>query len=188
MENGHHAQAFSFAEQTTVEDGYWRDVGTLDAYYEANMELIGASPQLNIYDPHWRIWTHQQQLPPASFIGFKDEASSNAVNSMVSGGCLIQESSLDGSLLFSKVVVDSGCELHDALVLPECRIGENVRLKRVLLDNGCDVPAGTVIGEDAEEDARRFHRTSEGVVVVNRNMLGQVREYLPFGTAPKSWL
>ncbi len=188
VENGHHVQAFSFAEQTTVEDVYWRDVGTLDAYYEANMELIGASPQLNLYDPHWRIWTHQEQLPPASFIGFKDEASSYAVNSMVSGGCLIQESSLEGSLLFSKVVVDSGCELHDVLVLPECRIEENVRLKRVLLDNGCHVPAGTVIGEDPDEDARRFHRTSKGVVVVSRDMLGQVHEYLPFGTEPKSRL
>ena len=186
VEHGHRAQAFSFAEQTTVEDVYWRDVGTLDAYYEANMELIGASPQLNLYDPHWRIWTHQEQLPPASFVGFMDEASSYAVNSMVSGGCLIQESSLDGSLLFSKVVVDSGCELHDVLALPESRIGENVRLKRVLLDNGCHVPAGTVIGYDAEEDARRFHRTSKGVVVVSRDMLGQVREYLPFGTKPKS--
>ena len=186
--NGHHAQAFSFAEQTTVEDVYWRDVGTLDAYYEANMELIGASPQLNLYDPHWRIWTHQEQLPPASFVGFKDEASSYAVNSMVSGGCLIHESSLEASLLFSKVVVDSGCELQGVLALPECRIGENVRLKSVLLDNGCHVPAGTVIGEDAEEDARRFHRTSKGVVVVSRDMLGQVREYLPFGTEPKSRL
>ena len=185
VENGHDVQAFSFADQTTVEDVYWRDVGTLDAYYEANMELIGATPQLNIYDPHWRIWTHQEQLLRANFVGFKDEASSYTVNSMVSGGCLIQESSLDGSLLFSKVVVDSGCELHDVLVLPECTIGENVRLTRVLLDNGCHVPAGTVIGEDAEEDARRFHRTSKGVVVVNRDMLGQAREYLPFGTEPR---
>jgi glucose-1-phosphate adenylyltransferase len=105
---------------------------------------------------------------------------------MVSGGCLIQESSLEGSLLFSKVMVDSGCELHDVLALPECRIGENVRLERVLLDNGCHVPAGTVIGEDVEEDARRFHRTPNGVVVVSRDMLGQVHEYLPFGTRPKS--
>ena len=108
--------------------------------------------------------------------------------SMVSGGCLIHESSLEASLLFSKVVVDSGCELQGVLALPECRIGENVRLKSVLLDNGCHVPAGTVIGEDAEEDARRFHRTSKGVVVVSRDMLGQVREYLPFGTEPKSRL
>jgi len=186
VDNGHHVQAFSFAEQTTVEDVYWRDVGTLDAYYKANMELIGASPQLNLYDPHWRIWTYQEQLPPANFVGFKDEVSSYAANSMVSGGCVIQESTLDRSLLFSRVVVSPGCELHNVLALPECRIGEKARLNRVLLDNGCHVPAGTVIGEDAEEDARRFYRTPEGVVVVSREMLGQDREYLPFGTATTS--
>jgi len=188
VDNGHHVQTFSFAEQTTVEDVYWRDVGTLDAYYKANMELIGASPQLNLYDPHWRIWTYQEQLPPASFVGFKDEVSSYAADSMVSGGCVIQESTLDRSLLFSRVVVSPGCELHDVLALPECRIGEKARLNRVLLDNGCHVPAGTVIGEDTEEDARRFYRTPEGVVVVSREMLGQSREYLPFGTATKSRL
>ncbi|MDH3314990.1 MAG: glucose-1-phosphate adenylyltransferase [Gammaproteobacteria bacterium] len=186
VENRHHVQAFSFAGQTTIDDVYWRDVGTIDAYYKANMELVGASPQLNLYDPHWRIWTYQEQLPPASFIGFKDEASSYAANSMVSGGCVVQESTLDRSLLFSDVVVSPGCELHEVVALPECRIEENVRLRRVLLDNGCQVPAGTVIGEDAEEDARRFHRTAEGVVVVNREMLGQIREYLPFGSATKS--
>ena len=186
VRHGHHAQAFSLAEQTAVEDVYWRDVGTLDAYYEANMELIGASPQLNLYDPYWRIWTHQEQLPPASFTSSTDEASSYAANSMVSGGCLIQESKLNRSLLFSRVVVETGCKLDHVLALPECRIGENVRLNRVLLDNGCHVPSGTVIGEDAEADTRRFHRTSEGVVVVNREMLGQTREYLPFGTAPSS--
>ncbi len=185
VENGHHVQAFSFAGQTTIDDVYWRDVGTIDAYYKANMELVGASPKLNLYDPHWRIWTYQEQLPPASFIGFKDEASSYAANSMVSGGCVVQESTLDRSLLFSDVVVSPGCELHEVVALPECRIEENVRLRRVLLDNGCQVLAGTVIGEDAEEDARRFHRTPEGIVVVSREMLGQVREYLPFGSATK---
>ncbi len=186
VENGHHVQAFSFAGQTTIDDVYWRDVGTIDAYYKANMELVGASPQLNIYDPHWRIWTYQEQLPPASFIGIKDGVSSYAANSMVSGGCVIQESTLDRSLLFSDVVVSPGCELHEVVALPECRIEEKSRLRRVLLDNGCQVPAGTVIGEDAEEDGRRFHRTPEGVVVVNREMLGQSREYLPFGSLTKS--
>ncbi len=186
VENGHRVQAFSFAEQTTIDDVYWRDVGTVDAYYKANMELIGASPQLNLYDPHWRIWTYQEQLPPASFVGYEDGVSNYAVNSMVSGGCVIQESTLKRSLLFSGVVVSPGCALKEVLALPECTIGEKSRLTRVLLDNGCQVPAGTVIGEDPEEDARRFHRTPEGVVVVNREMLGQGREYLPMGTTAKS--
>lgn len=186
VDNGHDVHAFSFAGQTTIEDVYWRDVGTVDAYYKANMALVGASPQLNLYDPNWRIWTYQEQLPPASFVGFRDEASSYAANSMVSGGCVIQESTLDRSLLFSGVKVSPGCELRDVLALPECRIGEQARLSRVLLDNGCHVPAGTVIGENAGEDARRFHRTPEGVVVVSREMLGQGREYLPMGTGLKS--
>jgi glucose-1-phosphate adenylyltransferase len=188
VNNGHHVQAYSFAEQTTIDDVYWRDVGTVDAYYKANMELVGASPQLNLYDPHWRIWTYQEQLPPASFVGFEDGVSNYAVNSMVSGGCVIQESTLDRSLLFSGVVVRPGCALKDVLALPECTIGEKSRLTRVLLDNGCQVPAGTVIGEEPEEDARRFHRTAEGVVVVNREMLGQGHEYLPMGAAIKNRL
>jgi len=185
VNNGHRVQAYAFADQTTIDDVYWRDVGTIDAYYKANMELIGASPQLNLYDPHWRIWTYQEQLPPASLVGFEDGVSNYAANSMVSGGCVIQESTLDRSLLFSGVKVSPGCTLREVLALPECTIGEKSRLSRVLLDNGCQVPAGTVIGENAEEDARRFHRTREGVVVVNREMLGQGREYLPIGTAIK---
>ena len=188
VNNGHHVQAYSFAEQTTIDDVYWRDVGTVDAYYKANMELVDASPQLNLYDPHWRIWTYQEQLPPASFVSFEDGVSNYAVNSMVSGGCVIQESTLDRSLLFSGVVVRPGCALKDVLALPECTIGEKSRLTRVLLDNGCQIPAGTVIGEDPEEDARRFHRTAEGVVVVNREMLGQGHEYLPMGAATKNRL
>ncbi len=186
VQNGHHVQAYSFADQTTIADVYWRDVGTVDAYYRANMELIGASPQLNLYDPSWRIWTYQEQLPPASFVGLKEGISNYAANSMVSGGCVIQESTLDRSLLFSGVKVRPDCALREVLALPECTIGENSRLSRVLLDNGCQIPAGTVIGEDATEDARRFYRTPEGVVVVNREMLGQGREYLPIGTMDKS--
>jgi glucose-1-phosphate adenylyltransferase len=150
------------------------------------MELIGVSPRLNLYDPHWRIWTYQEQLPPASFVGFDHGESNHAVNSMVSGGCVIQESTLEQSLLFSGVKVNPGCGLSEVLALPECTIGEGSRLSRVLLDNGCQVPAGSLIGEDAVEDARRFHRTREGVVVVNREMLGQGREYLPVGTTMKT--
>ncbi len=186
VENGHHVQAFSFASQTTIQDVYWRDVGTVDAYYKANMELVGGSPKLNLYDPYWRIWTYQEQRPPASFIGIQDGVSSYAANSMVSGGCVIEESTLDRSLLFSDVVVSPGCELKEVLALPECRIDENSSLSRVLLDNACHVPAGTVIGADPEEDARRYHRTPDGVVVVSREMLGQSREYLPFGSASES--
>jgi glucose-1-phosphate adenylyltransferase len=186
VENDHRVHTYAFADQSTIDDVYWRDVGTIDAYYKANMELIGASPQLNLYDPHWRIWTYQEQLPPASFVGFDHGTSNFAVNSMVSGGCVIQESTLEQSLLFSGVKVSPGCRLSEVLALPECTIGEKSRLSRVLLDNGCHVPAGSVIGEDAAEDARRFHRTREGVVVVNREMLGQGREYLPVGTAIKS--
>lgn len=184
VETDHRVQAFSFADQSTLGDVYWRDVGTIDAFYKANMEIVGASPEMDLYDPQWRIWTYQEQLPPASIAGPGKEDASLIEDSMVSGGCVIEASKLYRSLLFSRVEVGFGCELQEVVALPECKIGKGSRLKRVLLDNHCRVPAGTVIGEDPEQDAERFHRTAEGVVVVTREMLGQGRKYLPFGTVP----
>jgi len=160
-------------------NSYWRDVGTIDSYYQANIELTGAEPALDLYDPRWPIWTYQAQLPPAKFIGAGVPDTHSISGSMVSGGCVIDSSQLTRALLFSNVKVASGCVLTGALVLPNCIIGSDCRLSKVILDNGCEVPAGTVIGEDPADDAQRYHRTSDGIVVANRRMFGQDREYRP---------
>ena len=180
LARGHRLVAYPFDQQVLESKAYWRDVGTLDAYFEANMEVLQPEPALDLYGMDWRIRTYQEQLPPAKFIA-SATGSSNMGTSMVSGGCVINQSHLENSMLFSNVYVGANCVLKDVLALPDSRIEDNVRLKRVLLDNGCHVPAGTVIGEDPEEDARRFHRTPGGVVVVNRDMLWQEHKYIPTG-------
>ena len=178
--NNHRVFAYPFEQQVVDRQAYWRDVGTIDAYFEANMEVLKPEPALDLYGTDWRIRTYQEQLPPAKFVSFGNNGSSLGT-SMVSGGCVIHQSSLDNSLLFSNVQVGKNCRLKDVLALPDSVIGNNVHLNRVLLDNGCHVPDGAVIGEDPEEDARRYYRTSGGIVVVNREMLGQEREYVPVG-------
>ena len=185
LKKGHRVVAYPFGQQVIESNAYWRDVGTLDAFFEANMEVLQPEPALDLYGMNWRIRTYQEQLPPAKFIGSGKNISTMGT-AMVSGGCVINQSRLENSMLFSNVHVGKNCDLDEVLVLPDCMIENNVRLKRVLLDNGCHVPAGTVIGEDPEEDARRYHRTEKGVVVVNRDMLGQVHRYLPTGEVDHS--
>ena len=182
---GHRVVAYPFDQQVRESKAYWRDVGTLDAYFEANMEVLQPEPALDLYGMDWRIRTYQEQLPPAKFIS-GGGGNSSMGTSMVSGGCVINQSRLENSMLFSNVHVGEHCVLEDVLALPDCLIEDNVRLRRVLLDNGCHVPAGTVIGEDPEEDALRFHRTPGGVVVVNRVMLGQEHRYIPTGEVDHS--
>lgn len=182
--NRHQVYAYPFSEQVTGRKAYWRDVGTVDAYFKANMEVLDLSPAMDLYAPHWRIWTYQEQLPPAKFIGFGDNQYGITGNTMVSGGCVIRESRVERSLLFSNVTVGTHCKLAEVLALPDCAIEDNVRLTRVLLDNGCKVPADTIIGEDPEQDAKHYYRTPQGVVVVNRDMLGQTHRFHPTGMRP----
>jgi len=165
--------AYPFRNPEQGHQAYWRDVGTVDAYWEANMELIGVTPELNLYDQTWPIWTYQEQLPPAKFV-FDDEGRRGmAVDSMVSGGDIISGALVSHSLLFSNVVVDSYSLVQDAVILPNVNIGQHCRLTRVVVDKGCHIPDGTVIGEDPGQDAQRFHVTSGGVVLVTPEMLGQ---------------
>ena len=165
--------AHSFKDPLTGAQAYWRDVGTIDAFWEANMELIGVTPELNLYDRDWPIWTYQAQLPPAKFI-FDDEGRrGTAVDSMVSGGCIVSGATVRHSLLFSDVFVHSYSELEDCVVLPDVDIGERCRLTKVVVDKGCRVPDGTVIGEDPQADARRYYVSPNGVVVVTPEMFGQ---------------
>ncbi len=165
--------AYPFRDPVTEKQGYWRDVGTIDAFWEANLELIGVTPELNLYDEQWPIWTYQEQLPPAKFVFDDDDRRGMAVDSMVSGGCIISGALVRHSLLFSNVVVESFASVEHSVVLPDVRIGSGARIKRAVLDRGCIIPPGTVIGEDPEEDAQRFFVSPGGVTLVTPEMLGQ---------------
>lgn len=165
--------AYPFRDPANDRQAYWRDVGTVDAFYEANMELIGVTPELNLYDKDWPIWTYQEQLPPAKFVFDDDGRRGMAVDSMVSGGCIISGSVLRRSLLFSNVHLHSYGRVTDSVVLPNVDIGRRCQITRALIDKGCRIPEGTVIGEDPVEDARRFAITPGGVVLVTPEMLGQ---------------
>jgi len=152
---------------------YWRDVGTLDAYWEANMELTKVVPELNMYDADWPIWTYQEQLPPAKFVFDEPERRGAAIDSLVSGGCVISGATVRRSLLFTNVHVDSGSIVEDSAILPNTRIGRNVRLSRVIVDKQCVLADGMSVGFDHDEDRRRFNVTDSGVTLVTPDMLGQ---------------
>ena len=152
---------------------YWRDVGTVDAYWEANLDLTTVVPDLNLYDDNWPIWTHQEQLPPAKFILEKEDRLGQAVNSMVSGGCIISGSTVRRSLLFSNVHVHSYSNIEESVILPNVDVGRNVRFKRVVIDKNCVIPEGLTVGFDHEEDRKRFYVTDKGITLITPEMLGQ---------------
>jgi len=164
---------------------YWRDVGTIDSFYEANLALLDENPVMDMHDQSWPIYTRVMQSPPAQCTSYEADEGCHLTNSLVSNGCVVAGSILEHALLSNDCHVESGCELRRVVALPGCEIGPNCRLRGVLLDNGCVVPEGTVIGEDPEADAQRFHVTDSGVVVVNREMLGQERRYQPFEPVKK---
>lgn len=152
---------------------YWRDVGTLDAYWEANVELAKVTPELNLYDQAWPIWTYQEQLPPAKFVFDDAGRRGMAIDSLVSGGCIISGSSVRRSLLFSDVHVHSFAEVEDSVILPEVDIGRSAVLKRTIVDRGCKIPPGLEVGSDPDHDRRRFHVTEKGITLITPEMLGQ---------------
>jgi glucose-1-phosphate adenylyltransferase len=163
--------AYPFHDVKTRAQSYWRDVGTVDAYFRANLELIYVHPELNLYDADWPIWTYQEQLPPAKFVLDDSGRVGMATNSMVSGGCIVSGAYVRQSLLFSSVSVEEGSEVIQAVVLPQVKIGKECRITRAIIDRRCEIPDGTVIGEDHAEDAKRFKVTAEGVVLVCPHML-----------------
>jgi glucose-1-phosphate adenylyltransferase len=165
--------AYPFRDPETSEQAYWRDVGTLDAFWEANMELASVTPQLNLYDQRWPIFTHQWQAPPAKFVHDEGDRRGMAIQSMVSGGCLVSGAEIRGSLLFSQVKVDSYSTVKDSVVLPEVHVQRNCRLNRCIIDTGAVIEEGTVIGEDHDADrARGFRVTDKGITLVTPDMLG----------------
>jgi glucose-1-phosphate adenylyltransferase len=165
--------AFRFTHANTGAPGYWRDVGTIDAYWEANIDLANIEPELDLYDQDWPIWTYQEQLPPAKFAFDDDDRRGMAVDSLISGGCLITGSTVRHSVLFSNVRVHSFSVVEDSVVLPDVEIQRNCRIRRCVIDKGATIPEGTVIGEDAKEDAKRFYVSENGIVLVTPDMLGQ---------------
>ena len=179
VEKSHRVFAYQFSEQINLKHAYWKDVSTIDAYYNANLEILTHPPAFNLHSPNWRIYTHEQQLPPAQFVGGEDNNYGVLNDAVVSAGCIVNESNLENSILFSNVKVEKHSELSGVLALPGSVIGENSRLKNVVVDNGCNIPTNSVIGEDLEADAKKYYVTPNGIVFVNREMLGQGRRYLP---------
>jgi len=169
----HIVNAYPFLDLQSGQQSYWRDVGTLDAYWSANMELIGINPDLNLYDNTWPIWTYQAQTPPAKFVFNDDDRRGEAVDSMVSGGCVISGSKVTHSLLFSNVRVNSYSHIKDSVILPSVNIGRHCRITKAIIEKGCQIPEGTIIGEDKVEDEKRFEISAGGVVLVTATMLGQ---------------
>ena len=163
--------AYPFRNVKTRAQNYWRDVGTVDAFFEANLELVHVSPELNVYDEEWPIWTYQVQLPPAKFVLDDDGRRGMAINSLVSGGSIISGAVVRESLLFSGVRVDEGSEIHRAVILPGVRIGKGCTIRNAILDEHCEVPDGLTIGVDAELDRKRFDVTPKGVALVTPEML-----------------
>lgn len=167
------AYAYLFRGTNGQPGSYWRDVGTVDAFWSANMELVGVTPELNLYDEEWLIWTYQEQLPPAKFVFNDEERRGMAVDSMVSGGCVISGACIRRSLLFSNVRVNSFSEVEGAVVLPNVKIGRHCKIKNAVIDKGCTIPDEIEIGVDIEADKKRFYVTPKGIVLVTPHMLGQ---------------
>ena len=154
-------------------EAYWRDVGTIDSYWEANIDLTRVTPELDLYDEDWPIFSYREQLPPAKFVFDQNTRRGAAIDSIVSGGCIISGSIVKRSLLFNNVRVHSYSEIKDAVILPDVVIGRNTRLRRVVIDRGCHIPDGLIVGGDAQEDARRFYRSEKGIVLITADMLAK---------------
>ena len=165
--------AYQFRDPETDNIAYWRDVGTVDAFWRANLELIGVTPELNLYDGEWPIWTYQEQFPPAKFVFDDDDRRGMAVDSMVSGGCVISGASIKHSLLFSNVRVNSYSVVENAVILPDVLVNRNCKIKNAVIDKGCNIPENTTIGYDRAEDEERFYVSEGGIVLVTPEMLGQ---------------
>jgi glucose-1-phosphate adenylyltransferase len=165
--------AYPFLDLQSGQQSYWRDVGTIDAYWAANLELIGVKPDLNLYDTTWPIWTYQEQTPPAKFVFDNDDRRGQAVDSMIAGGCVISGATVRHSMVFSNVMVNSYSVIQDSILLPQVTIGRHCRITKAIIEKGCEVPEGTIIGENLADDKNRFYVSEGGVVLVTPEMLGQ---------------
>ncbi|MGX9419423.1 glucose-1-phosphate adenylyltransferase [Vibrio sp. WJH972] len=168
----HNVYAHAFKDPETGEQPYWRDVGTLDSFWEANMELVSPTPALNLYDRDWPIWTFQEMVPSAKFIFNDDDRRGMAVDSTVSGGCIVSGSHISNSLLYSRVHTHSRSIIEQSVLLPGCDVGEGAKLKKVIVDSDCTIPEGMEIGYDhAKDKDLGFRVTEKGVTLVTKEML-----------------
>jgi glucose-1-phosphate adenylyltransferase len=164
----------SCVRSTAEAEIYWRDVGTVDAYWKSNIDLTDALPALDLYDRDWPIWTYAEITPPAKFVHDEADRRGQAVNSLVSGGCIVSGATLWRSLLFTGVHVHSYAHVENAVILPYVDVGRSVRLMNVVIDRGVRIPEGLVIGEDPERDTQRFRRTEGGVCLVTQAMIDRL--------------
>ena len=174
------AVAHRFSDSCVRSEGeveaYWRDVGTVDAYWEANIDLTDVVPKLDLYDRSWPLWTYSEVTPPAKFVHAEDGRRGEAVSSLVSGDCISSGSSIHRSLIFTGTRAHSYSVLDQAVILPHCVIGRGARLSKVVVDRGVVIPDGLVVGEDPALDAQRFRRTDNGVVLVTKSMIDRLTE------------
>lgn len=169
--------AYPFVDSDNKENAYWRDVGTLDSYWEANMELVSPTPALNMYDKHWPIMTYQEQLAPAKFVFNEEIRSGSAHDSTVASGCIVSGAKIEHSLLFSSVHVHSYSVIQDSVILPNVEIGKNCQIKRAIIDRGCIIPENMSIGHDRQQDINNGFRLSEkGIVLVTQEMVDALAE------------
>jgi glucose-1-phosphate adenylyltransferase len=172
------AIAHRFAESCVRSDferePYWRDVGTIDAYWQANIDLTDIVPELDIYDKSWPIWTYAEITPPAKFVHDDENRRGSAISSLVSGDCIISGASLQKSLLFTGVRANSYSRLEGAVVLPNVKIGRRAQLSNVVIDHGVVIPEGLVVGEDPILDAKRFRRSENGICLITQTMIDKL--------------
>jgi glucose-1-phosphate adenylyltransferase len=161
--------AYRFYDENKKAAKYWRDIGTLDAYYEANMDLCQVAPEFNLYDPEWPLRTWQVQAPPAKFVFADDDRCGRALDSMISSGCIISGSRIAGSVLCPNVRVHSFCQIEQSILMPGVRVGRHARVNRAIIDRDVVIPRAALIGVDAEEDRRRHTVTEKGVVIVTKD-------------------
>ncbi|MCO6048587.1 glucose-1-phosphate adenylyltransferase [Mesorhizobium sp. RP14(2022)] len=177
VEHGH-AQAHRFAQSCVrssfEREAYWRDVGTIDAYWEANIDLTDVTPELDLYDREWPIWTYAEIKPPAKFVHDDEGRRGSAVSSLVAGDCIVSGASLRRSLVFTGARINSFSSLNEAVVLPDCTIGRGARLNRVVIDHGVKIPEGLVVGEDAVQDSERFRVSEGGIVLITQDMINRL--------------
>lgn len=169
-----HPFSLSCVTQNSEQPPYWRDVGTLDAYWRANLDLASVTPELDMYDRSWPIRTHMEPLPPAKFVQDRSGSHGMTMNSLVAGGCIVSGSVVVNAVLFPRVRVNSFCNIDSTVLLPDVNVGRSCRLRNCVIDRACHIPEGMVIGENADEDSKRFYRSEGGVVLVTRAMLAKL--------------
>jgi glucose-1-phosphate adenylyltransferase len=169
-----HRFAKSCVRSSHEAEPYWRDVGTIDAYWEANIDLTDITPELDLYDRDWPIWTYAELKPPAKFVHDEEGRRGQAVSSLVSGDCIVSGASLKRSLIFTGARINSYATLDHVVMLPDCTVGRNAQLTNVVIDHGVKIPEGLVVGEDPALDAKRFRVTEKGICLITQPMIDRL--------------